>query len=260
MEKPMNLKVKSMLKKLLGEKQYQILSKKIKGNSTSLWIRFGFMKPTLREVGILCRTDKVDINHTFQGKTYLDIYEGYFKSLRNNKISVLEIGVKGGSSLRTWKAYFTQARIFGLDIDPECKKLEEPRISIATGSQDDGEFLKKCFGEDQKFDIIIDDGSHINRHIIKSFESLFYDRLNQGGLYIIEDLNCSYQSLQSDHNVLERWPGMKYNDPGQNYDNNRDDMNEFFFDKIKELDYAKGNILTLHFWSMVCVITKTKNA
>jgi hypothetical protein len=40
----------------------------------------------------------------------------------------------------------------------------------------------------------------------------------------MEDLWFSYQQLQTDYNVLERWPGMECNDSNQNYNNNRQDM------------------------------------
>ena len=39
------------------------------------------------------------------------------------------------------------------------------------------------------FDIILDDGLHINRDVIKSFEVLF-PLLNDNGIYIIEDTIC----------------------------------------------------------------------
>ncbi len=249
----MQTRLKSLIKKVFGVNFYQAL---VRMKNAVAPVRFWFREPRLREIGLQCRTDKVDFNHAFQGRTYLDIYEEYFKALRRNKVSVLEIGVKGGASLRTWKAYFPHADIFGLDIDPECKRHEEDRIHIEIGSQDDVPFLERCFGGDRKFDVIIDDGSHVNRHIITSFETLFYKRLNPGGIYILEDLRTSYQALQTNHDVLGTWAGMKYNDPTQNYDNDREEMNRFFFDKIRELDYARGDILSLHFWSMVCILIK----
>jgi hypothetical protein len=249
--------IKLFIKKILGDTLYRTVTKAVWGVN-SIWVRLGWQELSLGEIGAICKTDKIDVNHRFQGLTYLDIYEEYFRKLRRNNPAILEIGVKGGASLRTWKKYFKHANVFGLDIDPDCRKLEEPGIQIAIGSQDDVDFLGKCFGTAQKFDIIIDDGSHINRHIMTSFEKLFYERLNPGGIYIIEDLRCSYQALQTDTNIIDRWAGMKYNDLTQNYDNDREEMNKFFFDKIKELDYGKGEILSLTFWSMVCVITKTK--
>ena len=40
-------------------------------------------------------------------------------------------------------------------------------------------------------DIIIDDGSHLNEHIIESFKILF-PKLKDGGVYAIEDIQTSY--------------------------------------------------------------------
>ena len=40
-------------------------------------------------------------------------------------------------------------------------------------------------------DIIIDDGSHLNEHVIESFRLLF-PSLAPGGLYVVEDTQTSY--------------------------------------------------------------------
>jgi hypothetical protein len=42
-----------------------------------------------------------------------------------------------------------------------------------------------------KFDFIIDDGSHRNQDILKSFNFLF-PKLNEGWVYIVEDTQTSY--------------------------------------------------------------------
>jgi hypothetical protein len=47
--------------------------------------------------------------------------------------------------------------------------------------------------DDPKFDIIIDDGSHIMDHQIVTLNRLF-KHLNDGGIYIIEDVCTSYWS------------------------------------------------------------------
>ena len=213
-------------------------------------------RPQLEDVGKYYGTDKANKEHSFNNISYLDIFERYFHCMRDNEISLLEIGVRNAESLRTWKSYFKSGHIFGIDIDPGCKSFEEDRMKIGIGSQDDIEFLSKCFGEKQNFDIIIDDGSHVNSMIVDSFEYLFNNRLNPGGIYIIEDLMCSYEKLQTDQNVIEKWPGMKYNNPSKEFDNNRKDMDTFFLDKIKNMDRLEGNIMSIHFWAMVCIITK----
>jgi len=215
-------------------------------------------EPKLTELGKIYGTDKADQTHTFNNLSYLDVYEKYFQEYRNENISILEIGVRSGDSLRTWKSYFKHGEIYGIDIDPSSKEFEEKRIKIEIGSQDNISFLQTCFGEETKFDIIVDDGSHVNNLTIKSFEHLFNNRLKSGGIYIIEDLRASYRKLQTDFNVMESWPGMKYNDPSINFDNVRKDMDNFFIEKIKKLDHLHGNILCLHFWSMICVIIKTR--
>ena len=55
-------------------------------------------------------------------------------------------------------------------------------------------FLKKI-QEDvghEKFDVIIDDGSHVPWHQIFTLEFLFDELLSEGGVYIIEDVETSY--------------------------------------------------------------------
>jgi hypothetical protein len=143
-----------------------------------------------------------------------------------------------------WKSYFRNGSIYGVDIDPNCKMYEEDRISIEIGSQDDPEFLCHCFGGIDQFDVVIDDGSHVNRHMLALFERLFNGRLSSGGIYVMEDVWCSYQANQ------------KYNDNLKGYDNDRRDMNLFVLEKIKALDHLEGNILALHFWSGICFIVK----
>jgi hypothetical protein len=41
------------------------------------------------------------------------------------------------------------------------------------------------------FDMILDDGSHMNEHVIYSFEHLFQS-VKSGGVYAIEDVSTSY--------------------------------------------------------------------
>jgi hypothetical protein len=249
----MKARLKIIAKIMLGESVYRKLG--VARQRIKLVSKYG-LKSRLKLFGILHLTDKFDENHSFSGLSYLDVYENYFEQFRKKRISILEIGVKDGASLRTWKSYFKRGDIHGIDIDPRCKAFEEKRIQIEIGSQDDVGFLENCFGGNKGFDIIIDDGSHINSMTLASFEYLFNNRLNSKGIYIIEDLGCSYDKLQTNHNVLEIWPGMKYNDPQKSYDNNREDMDRLFLTKIRDLDHRNGNILSIHFWAMACIITK----
>ena len=114
--------------------------------------------------------NKKDINKWLH---YFDIYEENFSKYRNKKITVLEIGVFRGGSLSMWKKYFgTQAKIIGIDINPECKQFERENIKIYIGDQTNEDFLHSVLIDNDKPDIIIDDGGHISKDIIFSFNSI----------------------------------------------------------------------------------------
>lgn len=128
---------------------------------------------------------------------YTPHYHAFFQHLRQEPIRLLEIGVggykdpnKGGESLRMWKEYFPNAQIVAIDIYDK-KAIEEERIRIYQGSQVDMDFLEEINREAGPFDIIIDDGSHINSHIIETFKALF-PKLRQDGIYVVEDIQTSY--------------------------------------------------------------------
>ena len=120
---------------------------------------------------------------------FIEIYEKYFNEVKNEKLNILEIGIDKGDSLRIWRDYFPNAKICGLDIDKKDFKING--VEFFFGDQSDKNFLKTIIDKYNSFDIIIDDGSHISKHIITSFNYL-YPYLNDNGLYIIEDLQTSY--------------------------------------------------------------------
>ena len=121
---------------------------------------------------------------------FLEIYEEYFTALRNEKINILEIGIDKGDSLRLWREYFSNAKICGIDLFQ--KNISIDNVDILIGDQSDYSFLKTVVNKYQNFDIIIDDGSHLSKDIISSFKFLF-PFLNNNGLYVVEDLQTSYQ-------------------------------------------------------------------
>ena len=47
---------------------------------------------------------------------YIEIYENYFQELRENNLTILELGVADGKSLLTWSDYFKNSKIVGIDI------------------------------------------------------------------------------------------------------------------------------------------------
>lgn len=207
----------------------------------------------LQKLGLKYYTDKS--RHIIFNKSYLDIYETYFKDIKNNKLNVLEIGVKTGNSIKVWEEYFTNSNIFGLDIDPACKQFESNKTKIVIGSQEEKTSIDELINLVKgKFDIIIDDGSHINEHMIGSFELLF-NHLNPGGLYIIEDLANTYYKDIGEIVLKAKWPGMEYNKNCKNFVNDRQTMDIFFSELIHKTD-AGETIQYVHFYPWISVIRK----
>lgn len=140
---------------------------------------------TLNEIAITHNTDKSSLGHNYAQK-----YASYFSYLRDKNLKLFEIGIFNGSSIKTWKEYFPNGKIFGLDIK-DASFLNDDRISRIVGSQYDKNVLEDVNSTHGPFDIIIDDGSHRGEHMKFSFEILF-PLLKPGGIYVVEDLHCCY--------------------------------------------------------------------
>ena len=216
---------------------------------------FGFGM-NLDRLGRIYRTDKSGLHF------YTKHYQTHFRKFKFKSINLLEIGVGGyddpeigGSSLRMWRKYFPFGRIYSLDIYDKSSQ-QERRIKIFKGSQVDVSFLEKVTSEIGELDIIIDDGSHINEHVIETFKILF-PKLKDGGIYVIEDTQTSY------------WP--EYG--GDSMDLNRTNtlMNYFkamtdclnnkeFINPGYTQTYFDRKLIAMHFYHNLIFIYKGDNA
>jgi hypothetical protein len=123
---------------------------------------------------------------------YFDIYERHLGRFRNTAPVMIEIGVSGGGSLAMWKDYLgLEAKIVGIDIDPACKAHESENIEVFIGSQDDQALIGQVLEKYPRPDVVLDDGSHMMPHMIRSFE-LLYDHVAPRGVYIVEDTHTCY--------------------------------------------------------------------
>ncbi|ORW91903.1 SAM-dependent methyltransferase [Mycobacterium sp. IEC1808] len=126
---------------------------------------------------------------------YLPAYESALSSYRSRPIRMLEIGVARGGSLQMWRRYLhPESTIVGIDIDTTTRQFDDPsrRVHVRIGSQTDNSFLQQVVSELGPFDVILDDGSHMNSHIVHTFQFLFPNGLASGGVYIVEDLHSNY--------------------------------------------------------------------
>jgi hypothetical protein len=183
----------------------------------------------LDELAIKYNTDKNSKVHDFTS-----IYNEYFENVRGDYRNILEIGVLNGSSLKMWENYFENANIYGIDKNIDCKKYEGDRRIVLIGEQDDEQFIQREIkNKNLLFDLIIDDGSHVSDHQIKSFYLLF-ENLRSRSYYIIEDVCCSY------------WLGSVYGATPQNDGGLKKPGTciEHFKDKVDDINFfgAKGDV------------------
>ena len=162
---------------------------------------------------------------------YTRFYDPLFKPLRTYPTRLVEIGVEKGKSMRAWQKYFSnnQSHVFGIgygnwqtELVIRCEDALQtktgatvglgPPCDLYHGDQASNAFLntflKRTGG---RFDIVIDDGSHVPDHQRITFESL-WPAVVPGGLYAIEDVETSYwdqsssiygYSLQGQRSIVE---------------------------------------------------------
>jgi cephalosporin hydroxylase len=119
----------------------------------------------------------------------LDVfYEHILESRREKPLTLLEIGVRHGASLRSWYEYLPQVIIAAIDKNPECEQYTNDRTSIFIGNQSDKALLARVVEHTGPLDIVIDDASHKQIDQQASFRTL-WPHVKQGGVYVIEDLH-----------------------------------------------------------------------
>jgi hypothetical protein len=140
-------------------------------------------KESLHEIGMRHGTDKA-YDHNF-----CNFYDTHLSSLRELELSVLEIGIYEGASLKMWSEYFPNSKIYGIDllVEPECRLINEGNIQSFRVDQGSEEELKNFIKDFGPFDIVIDDGSHFTHHQNLSYK-LFAE---ETPVFIWEDLHTS---------------------------------------------------------------------
>ena len=121
--------------------------------------------------------------------SYIESYESLFAPRKTDPLTLLEIGIFSGASLAAWDDYFSNddARIIGIDITLSNLKFATDRRKVKIAEMDGTDPLTPVL-LNQKYDIIIEDGSHKVEDQIRSL-ALFAPYLNPGGVYIAEDIS-----------------------------------------------------------------------
>ncbi len=196
---------------------------------------------------------------------YFDIYSKYFERYRDRPITMLEIGVFRGGSLRMWKEYFhPDSTIVGIDIDTSCQahEIADQNVFVRIGSQADPTFLASVNGEFGPFDIILDDGSHKTHHQIISFGALFRDALKDGGCYMVEDVHTNYwiKHVDSPETFIDLSKQMVDMLHEPYFDRKETEFRHQHPDALKELElsYLSANLDSISFHDSIVVFDKQK--
>jgi trans-aconitate methyltransferase len=123
---------------------------------------------------------------------YTETYEAAFAKL-GEVSEILEFGVLHGDSIAWLAERFPRARIVGVDIveqAPEWPRAD--RIEYAQCDQADRSAIHAMFAAlGRRFDLIVEDGSHIPQHQATCLiEGL--PHIRPGGLYVLEDIHTSH--------------------------------------------------------------------
>ena len=145
-----------------------------------------------------------------EGHRYAQSYE---KLIDKNIISLLEIGIGTDftyngtcGSIRGWLEWLPETHIYGFDIQDAPEDLKNnPRFKCILGDQGKENDLINLKNSIPDCDVIIDDGSHINSHQIMTF-NILWDKVKEGGYYIIEDVHCKWGEPPYTTDVLASHP------------------------------------------------------
>ena len=137
-------------------------------------------------------TNKSSLNLEGHRSGYTGLYTILFSQLQNKKCSIAEIGIWKNASTNMWRKYFSEATIDCFEFDKKklelAKKQKLKKVYYHFIDVNDKKIINDQFKKlNRKFDVIIDDSTHIFEHQINIIESTI-NYIKKGGMLIIEDI------------------------------------------------------------------------
>lgn len=156
----------------------------------------------LTKIANKCHTDKGTEWEDSHG--YTEFYQRFFEKYEHPNI--LEIGTYLGRSAKMFEDFYDgDCKIWTLDWASECKDSikDVPTAEFVLIDLNDENRIKEVHEmlKNVKFDIIIDDASHIWQHQMKALY-YFNDLLSDNGIYVLEDIHYSRLFWDMDQSPL----------------------------------------------------------
>jgi hypothetical protein len=121
---------------------------------------------------------------------YTAYYDIVMKPYLSDTISIMEVGVRKGGSLKMWRELFNfDSQVWGIDISdftPQFPKDAHMKVLIGSSTNSEDAERMSATLKNTRFDIIIDDGDHNDWSQKLTFD-LLGPLLKETGVYIIED-------------------------------------------------------------------------
>ena len=219
-------------------------------------------KKDLDELLFFYGSDKAEIFRlkNEKGHGFSKFYKKYLSELNNEQINILEIGSYAGASAAAFSKYIPNSKVFCFDVNITNFKYSSDKIFVygldIKNEYKVSKILKQIFKKNkfEKFDLIIDDGSHLLSDMLFSF-NFFLKHVKKNRFYIIEDFkHPNYYKYNKDtneiliDNLLKIIPKKEY---FHSKIMNKNEQ-EFIFNEVKKIDIYKGNLKD----SDICFITK----
>ena len=177
---------------------------------------------------------------------YAKIYEKYFYRYKEKRLNIIELGSFYGNASAAFFFFFKNSQIYSADINPDMyiyrsKRLKNFFTDTSSRSSIENDIIKR----NVKFDLIIEDASHMLKDQIISLFILF-KILKPGGYFIIEEID--FPEKREDMRVNQEFPDLKtilkkINNK-ENFESKyiKQDEKSYFLNNVDFIKFYRGNI------------------
>mgnify|MGYP001185231154 FL=1 len=184
-------------------------------------------------------------NKIIKAHGYAKIYENHFKEIKKKKLNIIELGAFYGNATAALYFYFKNSFLFSADINPDMFLYKSKRVkNFFANTSSRNSIQENLLDKDIKFDLIIEDASHMLKDQIISLFMLF-KTLQSGGLFIIEEID--FPEKREDMRINQNKPDLKTILQKVNNNENftsiyiTDEEKKYFLNNYDSIKFFQGN-------------------